>query len=92
MGLVGELGIRFWCDNDELDIYYLEFEFLYEKPERYNQDAIEQSNLEYWDWLGYKDLEIFSIPIIEPWVCMILPRENRWCEKRYKNMLECIKM
>ena len=66
MGLVSELGIRFWCDNDELDIDYLEFEFLHEKSETYNQDAIKQNDLEYWGWLGYKDLEIFSIPIIEP--------------------------
>jgi len=39
---------------------------LYEKAERYNQDAIEQNDLEYWGCLGYKDLEMFSIPIIEP--------------------------
>lgn len=32
----------------------------------YNQDATEQSDLEYWGWLEYKHLEIFSIPIIKP--------------------------
>lgn len=48
MGLVSELGIRFWCDNDELYIDYLEFEFLHKKAERYNPDAIEQIDLEYW--------------------------------------------